>query len=139
VVHSAAENFVQRKSQTTHLTPTGVLMEGLYAQNPSMIEIAVAVEELLRAKLLKTKLRRDALEATLSVFERSPNPPNFGCLARKWTLSTATPVNNIYNASSKMGMPRGLELKYNASHDAQALPLGCDSHSCCGIGVCAGD
>jgi hypothetical protein len=50
-------------------------MDGLYAQNPSMIEIAVAVEKLLRAKLLKTKLRRDALEATLSVFERSPNPP----------------------------------------------------------------
>jgi hypothetical protein len=32
--HSAGEtNFVQRKNETIHLTPTGLLMEGHYTQN----------------------------------------------------------------------------------------------------------
>jgi hypothetical protein len=28
------KNFAQRKNEITHLTPTGLLMEGLYTQNP---------------------------------------------------------------------------------------------------------
>jgi hypothetical protein len=35
--YSAKEKtFVQRKNKRTHLTPTGLLMEGDSAQNPSM-------------------------------------------------------------------------------------------------------
>jgi hypothetical protein len=32
--HSAGENLVQRKTKPIYLTPTGLLMERVYAQNP---------------------------------------------------------------------------------------------------------
>ena len=35
------KNIVQRKNKRTHLTPTGLLMEGVSAQNPSMSDIAM--------------------------------------------------------------------------------------------------
>src|ERR1017187_2823473 len=34
------KNLVQRKNKRTHLTPTGLLMEGDYTQNPAVGEMA---------------------------------------------------------------------------------------------------
>ena len=37
VANSAGEkNLVQQKNKITHLTPTGLLMEGDYTQNPGL-------------------------------------------------------------------------------------------------------
>jgi len=41
-------------------------------------------------KFTKIKLRQDALETTFSVVLNILYPPNFDCLAGRWTSSTAT-------------------------------------------------
>jgi len=54
----------------------------------------VAVEKLLPPKFAKIKSRQDALRTTFSGRRDIFYPPNFGCLGRKVSFSTATPVYN---------------------------------------------
>jgi hypothetical protein len=52
----------------------------------------VAVEKLLPAKFAKIKLRQDAPRSIYSGRLYIFYPPNFRCLGRKVSFSTATPV-----------------------------------------------
>src|SRR5713101_55661 len=59
--------------------------------NSQLVKSPVAVEKLLPPKFAKIKSRQDALRTTISGRRDIFYPPNFGCLGRKVSLSTATP------------------------------------------------
>jgi hypothetical protein len=59
---------------------------------PWLTKSGVAVEKLLPAKFAKIKLRQDAPRSIYSGRLYIFYPPNFGCLGRKVSFSTATPV-----------------------------------------------
>jgi hypothetical protein len=69
----------------------------------------VAVEKLLPAKFAKIKSRQEAPQSIFSGRVDIFYPPNFGCLGRKVSFSTATPV---YNISNDVGVVKGLELLF---------------------------
>jgi hypothetical protein len=52
----------------------------------------VGVEKLLPTKFVKIKLRQEALQSIFSGRRDIFYPPNFGCLGRKASFSTATLV-----------------------------------------------
>src|SRR5208282_489979 len=62
----------------------------LYRRLRRLLLTGVAVEKLLPAKFAKMKSRQEALQATFSGRLDTFYPPNFACLERKRSFSTAT-------------------------------------------------
>jgi hypothetical protein len=62
------------------------------------VKSGVAVEKLLPAKLAKIKSRQEAPQSIFSGWVDIFYPPNFACLGRKGSFSTATGYFDNYEA-----------------------------------------
>jgi hypothetical protein len=85
-----------------------------------LVKSPVAVEKLLLAKFAKIKLRQEAPQSIFSDRVDIFYPPNFGCLRRKGSFSTPTPVCDNY---FKLARTRESKRKVRAEPiDELALP-----------------
>ena len=62
--------------------------------NSHLVKSPVGVEKLLTTKFAKIKVRQEALQSIFLGRRDISYPPNFGCLGRKASFSTATPDFN---------------------------------------------
>ena len=80
----------------------------------------MAVEKLLPTKFAKIKLRQEALQSIFSGRLDIFYPPNFGCLGRKASFSTATPGYVNYPASPQPETHNDLDVRDNRVRSAHS-------------------